>query len=71
MKCMCGSCWPTYPNFFNPTLNIEMVFGENTPKMGTYSDFVTIFFFKQNLIISLIPTLNFVSMQQEPHIYFI
>ena len=28
MKCMCGSCWPTYPNFFNPTLNIDMVFGE-------------------------------------------
>ena len=27
MKCMCGSCWPTYP-IFNPTLNIKMVFGE-------------------------------------------
>ena len=29
---------PTYPNFFNPTLNIKMVFGE----MGTFSDFVTL-----------------------------
>ena len=35
---------PTYPNFFNPTLNIKMVFGEKIPKMGTFSDFVTIFF---------------------------
>ena len=41
---MCGSCWPTYPNFFNPTLNIKMVFEEKIPKMGTFSDFVTIFF---------------------------
>ena len=46
MKCMCGSCWPTYPNYFNPTLNIKMVFGEKIPKMGTFSDFVTIFFVK-------------------------
>ena len=37
---------PTYPNFFNPTLNIKMVFGEKRPKMGTFSDFVTIFFVK-------------------------
>ena len=37
---------PTYPNFFNPTLNIKMVFGEKIPKMGTFSDFVTIFFVK-------------------------
>ena len=36
MKCMCGSCWPTYPNFFNPTLNFKMVFGEKIPKMGTF-----------------------------------
>ena len=35
---------PTYPNFFNPTLHIKMVFGEKIPKMGTFSDFVTIFF---------------------------
>ena len=35
---------PTYPNFFNPTLNIKMVFGEKMPKMGTFTDFVTIFF---------------------------
>ena len=35
---------PTYPNFFNPTLNIKMVFGEKIPKMGTFSDFFTIFF---------------------------
>ena len=27
---------PTYPNFFNPTLNIKMVFGEKKPKMGTF-----------------------------------
>ena len=37
---------PTYPIFFNPTLNIKMVFGEKIPKMGTFSDFVTIFFVK-------------------------
>ena len=37
---------PTYPNFFNPTLNIKMVFGEKIPKMGTFSYFVTIFFVK-------------------------
>ena len=37
---------PTYPNFFNPTLNIKMVIGEKIPKMGTFSDFVTIFFVK-------------------------
>ena len=36
MKCMCGSCWPTYPNFFNPILNIKMVFGEKIPKMGSF-----------------------------------
>ena len=44
------------PYFFNPTLNIKMVFGEKIPKMGTFSDFFTIFFVKmlqQNLIISL------------------
>ena len=34
---------PTYPNFFNPTLNIKMVFGEKIPKMGTFSDFVASF----------------------------
>ena len=37
---------PTYPNFFNPTLNIKMVFGEKIPKMGTFSVFITIFFVK-------------------------
>ena len=37
---------PTYPNFFSPTLNIKMVFGEKLPKMGTISDFVTTFFVK-------------------------
>ena len=37
---------PTYPNSFNPTLNIKMVFGEKIHKMGTFSDFVTIFFVK-------------------------
>ena len=30
--------------FLNSTLNIKMVFGEKIPKMGTISDFVTIFF---------------------------
>ena len=35
---------PTYPIFINPTLNIKMVFGEKIPKMGLFSDFVTIFF---------------------------
>ena len=45
---------PTYPKFFNPTLNIKMVFEEKIPKMGTFSDFVTIFFVKcYNIIISL------------------
>ena len=34
------------PYFFTPTLNIKMVFGEKIPKMGTFSDFVTIFFVK-------------------------
>ena len=34
------------PYFFNPTLNIKMVFGEKIPKIGTFSDFVTIFFVK-------------------------
>ena len=37
---------PTYPIFSNPTLNIKMVFGEKIPKMGTFSDSVTIFFVK-------------------------
>ena len=44
MKCMCGSCWPTILIFLiNPTLNIKLVFGEKIPKMGTFSDFVTIY----------------------------
>ena len=74
MKCMCGSCWPTYPNFFNPTLNIKMVFGEKLSKTGIFSVFVAIFFVKcYNKIqqFPYLPTLNFVGMQQEPHIYFI
>ena len=41
---------PTYPNFFAPTLNIKMVFGEKIPKMGPFSDFVTIFFVTVNVI---------------------
>ena len=41
MKCMCGSCWPTYPIFLNPTLNIKMVFGEKIHKMDISSDSVT------------------------------
>ena len=36
---------PTYSIFY-PTQNIKMVFGEKIPKMGTFSDFVTIFFVK-------------------------
>ena len=48
---------PTYPNFFNPTLNIKMVFEEKIPKMGTFSDFVTIFFVKcYNKIFDNFPT---------------
>ena len=46
MKYMCGSCCLPTLFFFNPTLNIKMVFGEKIPKMGTFSDFVTIFFDK-------------------------
>ena len=34
------------PYFFAPTLNIKMVFGEKIPKMGPFSDFITIFFVK-------------------------
>ena len=34
------------PYFFNPTLNIKIVFGEKIPEMGTFSDFVTFFFVK-------------------------
>ena len=34
------------PYFFNPALNIKMVFGVKIPKMGTFLDFVTIFFVK-------------------------
>ena len=37
---------PSGPLVFNPTLNIKMVFGEKIPKMGTFSDNVTIFFVK-------------------------
>ena len=48
MKFMCGSCWPTYSIFFNPTINIKMDFGEKIPIMGTFSDFVTTFFVKCN-----------------------
>ena len=36
------------PYFFNPTLNIKMVFGEKNTKNGHFSDFVTIFFVKCN-----------------------
>ena len=46
LKCMCSSCWSSYPNFFNPTLNIKIVFGEKISKMGTFSVFVTIFLVK-------------------------
>ena len=42
MKYMCGSCCLSTLIFFNPTLNIKKVFGEKIPKMGTFSDFVTI-----------------------------
>ena len=46
---------PTYPNFFNPTLNIKMVFGEKIPKMGTFSVFITIFFVKFNYFPTYLP----------------
>ena len=42
MKYMCGSCCLPTLIFFNPTLNIKMIFGEKIPKMDTFSDFVTI-----------------------------
>ena len=51
-----------------------MVFGEKIPIMGTFSDFVSIFFVKCYNKIKLfpyLPTLDFVGMQQETHIYFI
>ena len=37
--------WFLFPYliFFTSTLNIKMVFGENVPKIGTFSVFVTIF----------------------------
>ena len=38
------------PYFFTPTLNIKMVFGEKIPKIGTFSDFVTIFFVKSRVV---------------------
>ena len=37
---------PTYPNFFNPTLNIKMVLEKKYLKWALFSDFVTIFFVK-------------------------
>ena len=46
MKYMCGSCCLPTLIFFNPTLNMKMVFGEKIPKMGTFSEFVTILFVK-------------------------
>ena len=36
MKCMCGSCCLPTLIFFNPTLNIKMVFGEKIPKMDFF-----------------------------------
>ena len=49
MKYMCGSCCLPTLIFFNPTLNIKMVFREKIPKMGTFSEFVSIFFVKSYL----------------------
>ena len=42
MKHMCGSFFPTYPIFFNPTLNIKMVFGENYLKWALFQ-FLSLF----------------------------
>ena len=47
---------PTYPNCFNPTLNIKIVFGEKIPKMVIFSDFVTIFFVKCYKLFNNFPT---------------
>ena len=56
MKYMCGSCClPTL--FFNPTLNIKMVFGEKIPEMDIFSDFVTIFFLNVTTKFNNFPTL--------------
>ena len=39
---------PTYPNCFNPTLNLKMVFGEKIPKIGTFP--ILSLFFLLNVI---------------------
>ena len=46
MKYICVVPIAYLPYFFNPTLNVKMVFGEKIPEIGTFSDFVTIFFVK-------------------------
>ena len=43
MKCMCGSCWPTHPYIFNPTLNIKMVFVEKIPNMVRFCQILLLF----------------------------
>ena len=67
---------PTFPNFFNPTLNIKMVFGEKKYLKLALFQILSIFSLlnvitKFNNFPTYLPTLNFVGMQQEPHIYFI
>ena len=46
MKYICVFPVAYLPYFFTPTLNIKIVFGEKIPKMGTFSDCVTIFIVK-------------------------
>ena len=56
MKYMRGSCCLPTLFFFNPTLNIKMVFGEKIHKIGIFFKFCHDFLckmLKQNLIISL------------------
>ena len=43
----CGFCFPTYPNIFNPTLNIKWFLEKKKYlKWALFSVFVTIFFVK-------------------------
>ena len=65
---------PYLPYFVNPTQNINLLLEVKYLKIGTFSDFDTIFFIKcflQKKIISLSTCPNFFGMKQEPHIYFI
>ena len=59
------------PYFFAPTLNIKMVLEKKYLKWDLFQ--ILSLFSLLNVITKFnnFPTLNFVGMQQEPHIYFI